>query len=408
MRGKLTDQQNADVLTYVKTMFDKRNEYLHKVKGTSLRFGTIDDLLATYYPSTDAMYLSWLKKADDPMLSDSSGFANIVYGAQLYQTQDLSHNVYDIIPHAPWDVSGWNYAVARHATGGGQTEGAVLPDTDKQDPEKYSNTPKEIIHTYEASLKAILLARTGDDNIPPLESERPLIEEEHKRDMESYLMQDCNTLAGVNLESLDRLTATTAAQVTALGYDAGDEDIFNIDKSASTDLDPLVIHNSGTDRDFSFDYLDTALAATRRYRSGKLAGGQLVIITGPNMVERMSEEEGAKQRFQNSNPSKWAGGFRGLRNVDGLSNEGGFGLASYREIPIVETTAASTDTLERIYGIYLSPKVGSFFKDLLPTTLFSSSDYMDLDGFKQKEALLTIGEIACFNPRSNFQLRDFQ
>ena len=408
--NQLSDAMMGDVIKYTGVLMNKRLEYLNKtqqVKSRSLNFNTIDDLLATYFPNTDGAYMSWLKKADDPILSDTAGFANITYGAQLHQTQDLSHNVYDILPHAPWDRSGWNYAVDRMATGGGHTEGAVLPDTDFQSPEKYNNVPKEIVHTYEASLKAILLARTGDDNIPPLESQRPLVEQEHMRDIETYLLQDYDTLAGVNTESIDRLTATTAL-TTAVSYDANDEDIFGITKDSSTDLDPYVNHNSNVDRDFSFDIVDTALAATRRYRQGTLQGGQLVLITGPNMVERMSEEEGAKQRFLNKSPSKWASGFKGLRNTDGLNNDGGFGLASYREIPIIESTAVTTDTLERIYGVYLDTRVGTFYKDLLPTTLFASSDYIDLDAFKSKEALLSIGEIGCNNPRANFQLRDFQ
>lgn len=409
MRDKLTPEMSNAVLRYVEHFETKRREYEMKVKGNNYsNFRTVDDLMATYFPNLDGQYLNWLKKADDPMLSDTTGFANIVYGAQLHQTQDLTHNTWDILPHVPWGMSGWNYAVTRHATGGGHTEGAVLPDTDYQTPEKYNNVPKEVVHTYEASLKAILLAKTRDDNIPPLESQRPLVEAEHKRDMNSYLFQDCNTLAGVNMESFDRLTATTAAQITAIGYDAGDEDIFGIDKSASTDLDPYVSHNSGTDRDFSFDLIDTALAATRRYRQGELYGGQFVLITGPNTLERMSEEEGAKQRFSNLSPSRWSAGYKGLKNIDGLRNEGGFGLASYRDIPIIEDTNVTTDTLERIYGIYLSPQVGTYYKSLLPTTLFASSDYIDLDAFKTKEALLTIGEIACHNPRANFQIRDLQ
>ncbi|MEE9446244.1 MAG: hypothetical protein V3V19_11335 [Cocleimonas sp.] len=419
-RGQLNEAQAAQVVNYVDTMIDKRMQYEAEVLGrtfdgrnplfqkkTSFKFRTTKDLLATYYPHTDSNYLTWLSKADDPITSTEAGFVNIVYGSRLWQTQDLSANILTVFPHAPWAMSGWNYAVDRHATGGGQTEGAVLPDTDYQTPEKYNNVPKEIVHTYEETLKAQLLSRTGDDNIPGIESQRPLVKSEHMRDIDSYLTQDFNTLAGVNVESLDRLTATTALRV-AVSYDDGDEDIFGIDKSASTDLDPYVDHNSDVDRDFSFDDIDTALAATRRYRQGDMTGGQFVLITGPNMLERMNQEAGSKQRFVGSERqvSKWAGGFNGMYTVG--KEEGGYALASYRDYPIIEDTTVTTDTLERIYGIYLSATVGTFLKDLLPTTLFASNDYIDLDAFKNKEALLSILELESHNPRANFQLRDYK
>lgn len=423
----LDDHQVGDVLRYADQMFKTRIEYITDRFGGNVRFGndtvfdkfqsktsykfnSVNDLLfnhSTFYPAMDENYLTWLSKADDPITSTETGFANITYGQQLWQSQDLSYEVLKVMPHKPWDRSGWNLAVARHATGGGQTEGGTLPDTDYQTPEKYNNAPKEIVHTYEANLMAELLSRTGDDNIIPMDSQRPLVRSEHMRDMASYLTQDSDTLAGNNLESLDRLTATTAAQVTALSYDAGDENIFGIDKSASTDLDPYVDHNSGTDRDFSWDLVDQAIDATRPYTLGNMAGGQYVIITGENTFRRMSQELGTKQRFDaQNNKSRWSVGLNGITPAG--DQAGGFTLASYRDKPIVVDYTVTADTIERIYGIYLSPTVGAHIKDLLPTTVFASNDYIDLDAFKNKEAILTMAELGDHNPRAHWQIRDLQ
>jgi hypothetical protein len=316
----------------------------------------------------------------------------------------MEANAFGIIPKKPFQRRGWRMIKARSITGGGlASETAAIPDTDKPDLATASLTPKIIAHAFNASMVSILEGKSLDDTLgDPMEFLRSYFALEHRKHINEKLLTDYGTLAGNEFESIDRVCASSA-ETTALGYTAGDEDIYGIDRSANSWADAYVSHNSGTDRSLTLALINALIRNTRPYWSDPM-GRNNVFLTGPDTFDDWNALLQAQQRFFGD--AKIAPSVNGVQVVrPGV--EGGFSVATYHGIPIIVSDDVPQDTKSRIYLLdlgYLSIEV------MTPTQYFetgvSHGDPFSLNAFVDEGVFLTIGELKCTNFKAQGKIRD--
>ena len=371
----------------------------HK-SGRTLK--TMEDLEKIFYPWMDPTSPFYGLKADDPTLTSSSNVLTTTYGKILWDQINMEYNTFGILPKRPWDRRGWRMISARGTAGGGIAENAALPDTDQPTIAVASAAPKTIAHNFDVSYQLLLEAEGEDDIIgDPLSTYREKRALEHSKAMNEHLMTDFDTLAGNNLESLDRLCATNSEQ-SGVGATTGDEDIFGIDKSANSWADPYSDHNSGTDRTLTISMLNNLIRTTQPYWSDP-TGRNCVLLTGHDTADEIAELLQPQQRFvdvylnngiQRNSVSTREGGV-----------EGGFSVLTYKTLPIFETIDAPQDTISRIYLLDLGH---TFLKMLAPTQYFETNDPFALNKLNHEGMYVTIGELNCMVFKANGKIRDLQ
>lgn len=177
---------------------------------------------------------SLLEAAD--LVSTTSGVLNKIFGGDYVWAQiQTRKQVADSLPasqRSRGSPYGWRALTALGASGGGgQSEGTV-PTAVVGSFVEVAPTIKEHSTQYRVSLMQQNLVNI-DDAFGSLVSAQTQLAIEHGRERERAVTGDIDTVAGVNAESVDRLTASSANQA-AIGWTAGDEDIFGVDRSAQT------------------------------------------------------------------------------------------------------------------------------------------------------------------------------
>jgi hypothetical protein len=106
-----------------------------------------------------------LQKADNPVLSTTTGVYNPIFGAKVWSQLNQEINIFSLLPKIVWDKSGWRVVTNRAAlSGGGVPENATLPDTIKPTFLELSTKPKVVAHTFNASEMENFLG-TKDDGL---------------------------------------------------------------------------------------------------------------------------------------------------------------------------------------------------------------------------------------------------
>lgn len=374
---------------------------------SSRRLETIADLERIYYPWQDKQnpLYGMRFKSDDPILTSTSGYLTTTYGPILWNQVNMEANAWGLLPKQPWDRRGWRMIKVRSSAGGGIAENANLPVTDQPDLATASAPPKTIAHNFDLSWQALLESRGQDDVVgDPMATYREYTADEHKKDLNGYLMQDFDTLASNNLESLDRLTATTSEQA-GVGATTGDEDIFTIDKSANSWAEPYSDHNSNVDRPLTIPMLNQIIRETRPYWSDK-TGRNCIILTGHDTADKVAELLQAQQRFMDVNITPATGAMRqGVGTREGI--DGGFSVMAYRNLPIFETIDAEVDGASRMYLLDLGH---TYIKVLAPTQYFQtgveSGDPFILNKLNEEGMYVTLAELNCKMFKANGKIRD--
>lgn len=177
---------------------------------------------------------SLLEAAD--LSSATTGVLNKIFGGDYAWTQFNNRaQIADSIPstqRSRGSPYGWRARTASGFTGkGGQTEGTV--------PTAQVSTYFEVAPTiieHSTQIRSTLLQQNLvgiDDAYGSLVSLQTELATDHARERERAVTTDIDTTAGVNAESVDRATASSTNQA-AIGWTAGDEDIFGVDRSAQT------------------------------------------------------------------------------------------------------------------------------------------------------------------------------
>lgn len=376
----------------------------------SARITTIGQLLEKYYGP------HMVNKVNAPVISSTTGVLNVVFGAQAFSQLNMEGNVFALLPKLPWDHTGYRAitADAGSTAGGGVAENGTIPDTIKPTFAEVTPTVKQVTHTFDVSYLHEGRVKKGDDAIGDMEFLRGYFATLHAKRINEQLLVDADTLAGLKFESIDRVTFSAAAQA-ALGYTAGDDDIYGIDRGANSWADAQVSHNSGVDRDLTdqlirdmlFGLLEPAGARTN------------LIITGSDTKSRIYGLYENQIRY----PGVLQKGELVKIGVNGVETEEGIGfgvrIAMVYGIPLFISQAVTQDTISRIYLLDTTTNdetgVPRLFMSLLYPTLYfesgmsaSSPDPFAINRFGTQGLYFTSGELICTFFAAQGSIRDLK
>tara|TARA_R100000654_G_scaffold8195_2_gene19417 strand:+ start:12327 stop:13481 length:1155 start_codon:yes stop_codon:yes gene_type:complete len=353
---------------------------------------TVNDMERYYYGAGNSMGYSYtgseLLKADAPLLSTTAGTYQAIYGRKVWSQLNQEFNAFSILPKKPWDRSGWRVVTARPTTavGGGIAENGTLPDTTKPTFQNVAAKPKTIAHTFDMSEVAIFL-NDKDDGLGDI---RSVLKEEmgkhHAEHINQMLTEDVTTVAGNDFESLDRVTTGDNSMTSGTHYDAGDEDIYSIDRSANSwSFAEDDANSSSTNRTLSLDQLDNIFRLV-----WERGGNPKVMLTGYDTLMRIQQLLQAQQRFMEE--KRVVPSYNGVKGVPGV--EAGFIVATYNGVPIIPSKDIAKDGISRIYMLdtdYL------YFSTAKPTQYFESGietgDPFAINRLGQEGLYRTMGEI---------------
>ena len=358
---------------------------------------TITDMERYYYGAGNSMGYSYsgseLLKADAPMLSSTAGTYNAIYGRKVWSQMNQEFNAFSILPKRPWDRSGWRVLTDKPNSGavhGGVAENATLPDTVKPKFEHVAAKPKTVVHTFDMSETAIFLA-DKDDGMGDI---RSVLKEEmgkhHAEMTNKMLLRDVSAKANNDFESLDRVTIGDTSVMTAGGthYDDHDEDIYSIDRSATTNgwgYAEANAHTSATDRVLSLDQLDDLFQ-----KIWVRGGNPKVILTGYDTLMRLQQLLQSQQRFMEE--KRVTPTYNGVKGVPGM--EAGFVVATYNGVPIIPSKDVASDTISRMYFLDTDYM---YFSTAIPTQYYESGietgDPFAINRLGQEGMYRTMGEL---------------
>lgn len=381
---------------------------------------TVTDMERYYYGAGNAMGYSYsgseLLKADAPMLSTTGGTWQAIYGRKVWSQLNQEFNAFSILPKRPWERSGWRVITDRPSftVGGGVAENATLPETTKPVFQHIAAKPKTIVHTFDMSETAMFLA-DKDDGLGDI---RQVLKEEmgkhHAEHINKMLLEDVTTVAGNDFESLDRVTCAAAGVADAVDTmdmagaggdygDAGDDDMYSIDRSANSGWafsEGSTSGIKGSDRNLSLDQLDSVFQKT-----WERGGNPKVILTGYDTLMRLQQLLQSQQRFMEE--KRVTPTYNGVKGVPGL--EAGFIVATYNGVPIIPSKDVKKDTLSRMYFLdtdYL------YFSTAIPTQYFESGietgDPFAINRLGQEGMYRTMGELWTTFFGGHASVRDLQ
>lgn len=166
----------------------------------------------------------------------TSGIMNRIFGRSVWFQQNALAPVWSSLPKSQRSKSsylGWRAKTDFADTGrGGQAEGTI-PTAVVGTYVQVSPSPKESSLQMRVSGLHQDMYEIDDAALGTLAELQGEIAIEHMKTLERALTTDVDTGSGVNIESIDRISASSANQA-AIGWTVGDEDIFGIDRSANT------------------------------------------------------------------------------------------------------------------------------------------------------------------------------
>lgn len=372
------------------------NRIAKAYSGNKIR--TIQDLFyATYGVTLDESRLA----KDAPVTTLSTDYArNILYGAALQSQINVMANTFGALPKKPWAKSGYRALTAAGATTSmGITQGTgAIPTTVKPTFAHVDITPKTLANSFDMSSTMVKLAGK-DDNVTWDELQK-YEQDEFKNRLNRGLHVDCTTVAGTNIESVDRVTGATILATHTL-IDATDEDIYGIDRSdaAGSWADAYVSDASGTDRYITLSHLDTMLQNVEPYW-GEGSRANKLMLTGYDTSLRIAQLLQSQLRYTKERVTMSVNGIKTAPGADA-----GFEVASYDGIPIIRDSNTLTDTISRVYMLDLDHV---WIGMLQPVTYLESDDYQALDKFSREGVYYMEAELICDLFKAQGSLRDLK
>lgn len=370
---------------------------------------TIGQLLERYYGR------NFVQKINAPILTSTTGVYNAVFGAMAFSQLNNEANVFGILPKYPWQKSGWRAitADAGSTAGGGVTENGTIPDTIKPTFQEITVTAKQVAHTFDVSYIHEGLVKSGDDSLGDMSLLRGYFATLHAKRINEMLCVDANTLAGNNLESIDRVTGSYAGLITNLSYTAGDEDIYGIDRSTYSWADAVMDENAGTDRVLTDKLIRDNLATIENN-----GGRTNILLTGSDTKYRLMGLYENQVRYPGvKGEMRLQVGVNGVQTDEGA--EVGLRISTVYGIPLFVSQAVTKDTISRVYLLDTTmqeesgiPRLGIA---LLYPTLYAESGMsapdqnpFAINRFGTQGVFYTAGELVCTFFKGQGSIRDLK
>ena len=359
---------------------------------------TIQDMERYYYGGTATTGYTYssgdILKADAPLLSTTAGTYQAIYGRKVWSQLNQEFNAFSILPKKPWERSGWRIITSKPSfnVGGGLAENATLPDTTKPDFLHVAAKPKTIGHSFDLSEVSMFLSDKDDG----LGDVRQVLKEEmgkhHADHINRMLLEDVETPAGNDLESLDRLTSDPDKMTTSTNHVSAttDHDLYSITRDGSSDFHSAEVDVStaaDTNRNLSLNQLDGLFQ-----QIWKRGGNPKVMLTGYDTLMRVQQLLQSQQRFMES--KRVTPTYNGVKGVPGI--EAGFMVATYNGVPLIPSKDVVTDT-SGISRIYYFDTDYLWFQTAIPTQYFESGietgDPFAINRLGQEGLYRTMGEV---------------
>ncbi len=348
-------------------------------------------------------------RKDDTALTTTTGFYNATFGNVVWEQINNEANMFGLLPKRPHDRSGWRVLTAAGATsGGGVVEDAAPPATIKPTLATLSTKAKTIATTFDVSaLQQASSMVPGDDSLEnTFQFLRNYSAREHAKLINRMLLTDVGTLASNNIESVDRVISSNA-EVSNVGIDAGDSDIYSQDRDAGTGwTDAYVNHNSNVDRSFSLALVDTLFTNTYPFAD---PGDQYILVTGYDTLDQFQQQRSDQVRYRELGERAVTHSLNGISSV-APGVDGGFMVSSYRGVPIFVSNDMVSDTISRVYLVNLSKL---FVRVLMPTQYFQTGVFTDRNPFginaiADEGMFLTMAELIAPEFNVHGKLRDLK
>lgn len=403
---------------------------------------TIDELEALYY----GYNRNQLLKANDPLLTSTTGVFNTVYGAYAWALLNLEANAFGVLPKYPWDKSGVRFVTAKpvltttnsNTVLGGFAEGGAIAETAKPKIETVDLKPKSMQLPFSASEVMEWLANHSKDDIwGGLGSLRLYMATQHKDFINQAIMADrsnaarttAGAFAGTNdFETLDAIVSSYAeknaiSSGSTLYWNpwngALPDSARDSSSAASKAWDATVISPSGTigtQGILTDNVIRTGLRTVR-----KAIGKDPTVLLGSH--EAYSEVQGLYMpsvRIQNPYSETLV-----QVDVNGIQTFKGTGVGIHVDtvygIPYIPTKDAPTDQtgeIGRIFGLDTSdaegfgyPRTGIMVA--IPTEYYEatrrSPGYPFVNSaFIEKAVFRTSAEVVCRSFTSAIKFRDLK
>lgn len=345
--------------------------------------------------------VSRMAKSDDVLaVGSDTGAWSYIFGALCHPQTLQQQNVLFAMPKHGYPHGGHRVKTTAAITSGvGIAEAAAAGDSAHPTYTEISVGLKE--HEHNVSLSTRLQVMVGADDVITWNNELQTGLTEFWTSLDTDLLQDTNTTANLNIESLDRVCATDAYE-TGHSYTSGDADIYSLDRSTLSWTEAYVNHNSDTNRALDIAYINDVLENCLSYWDTthmSKSWANKFWFTGPHSWMDWSNIEDAKQRFTQETTVQSLPG--GLQEIPGQA--GGFGLTSFLTIPIVVddnvTNDTSGDRIMLIDGDATQISVGR------PLEVITSDNPL-VTGHYTKANIYYIAELACTRFKGNGMVVD--
>jgi len=332
------------------------------------------------------------------LTTTTTGVRNILFGREVLLQYSQQVNSFAMLPTNGWPSNGWGYrasTVASITAGAGIAQGAAVGTAAVPTYAAVSVTPKEV-ETVTGETARLASVQAQDDAIG-FEENLNVVQSNFLDALDVDINVNTDTLAGDDLESLDRITSSSV-ESTALSFTTADEDIYAVDRSGSTSFDANALYGtSGTDRTLTPSLINQLRQNQEEYWAR--FPENKAFQTGFDTFRVWSELDGTRQRFA---PETVTVNINGIQSSPGT--QGGFKLSSWEGIPVVRDSNTIADTISRIMLLDY---------DFLGKAIGRPLEYVESDnpyevGHNKRGLLYMIAEVYCVRFKPQGHLRDLK
>ena len=375
---------------YVRTVQDMERYYYGGASQTGYTYGSSDIL-----------------KADSPLMSTTAGTYQAIYGRKVWSQLNQEFNAFSILPKKPWERSGWRILTERASftKGGGIAENGTLPDTSRPEFLHVAAKPKTVAHTFDLSEVSMFLS-DKDDGMGDV---RQVLKEEmgkhHAEHINRMLLEDVDTPAGNDFESLDRITSDPDNMTTGTAHVSAttDHDMYSITRDGSAAFHSAEVDVASSNRNLSLNQMDGLFQ--QLWTRG---GNPKVMLTGYDTLMRVQQLLQSQQRFMDS--KRITPTYNGVKGVPGL--EAGFIVATYNGVPMIPTKDMPDEGASTLSRIYYLDTDYLWFQTAIPTQYYESGietgDPFAINRLGQEGLYRTMGELWCSFFGASGSIRDLQ
>lgn len=401
MLGDLAVLERIAMRDYTNDEFSKSAE----------KYKTIPDVLDLLYPPS-AQYGSMgpdsrdLIKAAGPVQSTTTGVLNEIFGMEVYSQFNLEYNAWAIMDKKPFQA-GYRAKTARATSvaSGGVGEYAAIPSPLMPTYEQITITKKTVAHAVNWS--ALLQASYPYyDSIRVPDQFKQDMVQEHFKCINEQLLTLVTTLPGDSAESLCRVMSSNDEVSNCADVDAGDADIFGIDRDAGAGWsDAQVLHNNDVNRAWANSLLDDAIDATKAAHYAQWRADDYYFLTGYDTSRKITNELAPQIRYMDV--PKLSPSLNGVINPQ-AGYKANRSVVEYDGIPIYTSNDVPKDGASQVLLIH---RHHVWIGNLLPTVvldygMLTRGDPSGLNALGDETLIATMFELICNNFSVNAKIRD--